>query len=133
MIEIEQPLVSWMMLVARLCLAGVFLVSGIHKGMFYGKAEAEFQAAGVPAIQLLLPATILLHLIAPVALIAGVFVREAALGLALFTVISTATVHGFWRMSGEERLARSRIAMAHLAVVGGLILLAAAGPGRFVF
>ncbi len=121
-----------MILTARLCLAAVFLVSGIHKGIWYEKAVEEFKDAGVPAIGFFLPLTIALHLVAPLALVLGVFVREAALALALFTVISTAKVHCFWRMEGMERLARSRIAMAHLAVVGGLIILAAAGPGRLV-
>lgn len=129
---IEEPLASWMIFTARLCLAGVFLVSGIHKGIWYSKAEQEFRDAGVRAIAFWLPMTIALHLLAPLALISGVYAREAALGLAVFTVVSTVTVHCFWRMSGQERLARSRIAMAHLAVVGGLLLLAAVGPGRIV-
>jgi putative oxidoreductase len=129
---VEEPLASWMIMAARLCLATVFLVSGIHKGFWYDKAVAEFKEAGVPAIGLFLPLTIALHLIAPLALVLGIYVREAALALALFTIIATAKVHCFWRMEGMERLARSRIAMAHLAVAGGLILLAAVGPGRLV-
>lgn len=123
---------SWMILVGRLCLATVFIVSGIHKSIWHDKAVQEFSDAGVPAIGLLLPLTILLHLVAPLALVLGVYAREAALALAVFTVIATVKVHCFWRMEGMERLARSRIAMAHLAVVGGLIVLAAVGPGRLV-
>lgn len=132
MVQIEEPYVSWLILAARLCLAGVFLVSGVHKALLYGKAVVEFQDARVPAIHVLLPLTIALHLLAPVALISGVLAREAALGLAVFTVIATLRVHAFWGTRGEERLAKSRIAMAHLAVVGGLILLAAVGPGKLV-
>jgi putative oxidoreductase len=77
--------------------------------------------------------TIALHLLAPIALITGVFAREAALALAAFTVMATMKVHCFWGMSGSQKLAPSRIAMAHLAIVGGLILLAAVGPGSLVF
>ena len=49
MMQIDEPLGSWMILSARLCLAGVYLVSGIHKGVCYQKAQAEFRAAGIPA------------------------------------------------------------------------------------
>jgi len=50
--------------------------------------------------------------------------------LAAFTVVATVWVHDFWNMSGIDRLARSRIFVAHLAIVGGLLLLAVSGPGR---
>lgn len=129
---VEEPLLSWLLLVGRMCLATVFIVSGIHKGFWREKAVAEFRDAGIPVIGLFLPLTVALHLIAPLALILGVYVRIAALALAFFTVVATVKVHCFWRMEGVERLARSRIAMAHLAVVGGLIILAAVGPGNFV-
>ena len=130
MIQIEEPLISWLILAARCCLAGVFLVSGVHKALYYKQAVAEFRDAGVSAVGLVLPLTIALHLLASAALVSGVYAREAALALALFTVVATLKVHCFWRMSGSERLNRSRIALAHLAVVGGLLLLAAVGPGN---
>ena len=129
---IDEPLFSWVVLLARLSLAAVFLVSGIHKAVFYDQATAEFRDARAYPVVLLLPLTIALHLAAGLALVGGIYIREASLGLALFTVVATARVHAFWRMRGSERLARSRIALAHLALVGGLLLLAATGPGRLV-
>jgi putative oxidoreductase len=127
----QEPLTSWVVLLARLCLASVFMVSALHKAIYYHKAEAEFAQAHVPLIAITLPSVIALHLFASLAIILGVFWREAAILLAAFTVIATVKVHGFWAMQGEERLNRSRVAMAHLAVTGGLLLLAALGPGQF--
>jgi putative oxidoreductase len=132
MTQIEEPLLSWLILIARLCLATVFVVSGVHKGVWYRKAVEEFRDAGVPAIGFFLPLTIALHILAPIGLITGIYVRVAASALALFTVVATLKVHCFWRMAGQERLERSRIVLANLAIVGGLIILAAVGPARFV-
>jgi putative oxidoreductase len=132
MIPISETLASWMMLVARLCLASVFLISAIHKAFWYGKADAEFRGVGLPVVNLILPATIALHLLGSVSLIVGMYVAESALALAVFTLIVSFKVHNFWRMSGGERLETSRIFEANIAVVGGLILLAAVGPGSLV-
>ena len=130
MLTIEEPKTSILILVARILIASVFLVSGIHKGIWYGKAVVEFRNAGIPAIGITLPATIILHLAAPICLIMGYMTQEAALALAVFTVIATAKVHSYWRLPKEEQLARSRITTANLAIIGGLLLLAATGPGQ---
>ena len=76
--------------------------------------------------------TIALHLVASICLIAGWLVTEMALALAIFTLVATVLVHDFWNMQGEERLARSRVALANLGLVGGLLLLAATGAGTLV-
>jgi putative oxidoreductase len=132
MIQIDEPLVSWMILVARLCLAGVFLVSAIHKGIWYRASEQEFREARLRPALLFVWLTVALHLFGSLALISGRYVSEAALALAAFTVLATVQVHRFWRMEGRMRLERSRVAMGNLAIIGGLILLAAVGPGRLV-
>ena len=131
MSEIAEPLLSWLILLARFSLAAVFLVSGIHKALYYRKAAEEFHRAGIGLVGLTLPLTIALHVLASLAIVAGVYVVEAALLLALFTLVATLQVHRFCSATGEERLEQSRIALAHLAIIGGLLMLAAMGPGRF--
>ena len=130
MIAIEEPLASWILLAARVCLASVFLVSGTHKAIWYRRAVAEFRLAKAPLVSVTLPATIALHLVGSTCLILGVFTTQAALILAAFTLLATERAHGFWRHSGEERLKRSRNAMANLGVIGGLLILAVTGPGH---
>lgn len=127
----EPASTSFALLVGRVALATVFLVSGVHKAFWYQKAVEEFRDARVPLIQVLLPATIALHIVAPICLFLGIFVTESALLLAVFTVIVTVKVQHFWRMSGAERLVISRVALANLGVAGGLLILAVAGPGAF--
>ena len=122
---------SFLILLARVCLALVFLVSGIHKAIWYKKAVAEFQRDNIPAIGLVLPGTIGLHLIASICLILGYQTREAALALAIFTAVATLKVHAYWRLPAEAQLGRSRIFTANLAVIGGLLMLVAVGGGNF--
>jgi putative oxidoreductase len=120
-------------LAARVLMAAVFLVSGIEKSLNFSRALGEFAKDNIPFPQISVVFTIVLHLIASVCLIAGWLVSEMALSLALFTLIATLLVHKFWTMTGVERLQRSRVALANLGLVGGLLLLAVTGPGTLVF
>jgi len=64
---------DWGLLIARVCIATPFLVSGVHKAVWYRKAAAEFRDAAVPLIAVTLPATILLHILGSLCLIADVY------------------------------------------------------------
>jgi putative oxidoreductase len=126
---IDSTSAPLLMLAARVCLASVFLVSGLHKTIWYRKAALEFKRDRIPAISLILPGTIALQLLASICLIVGYQTREAALALAIFTAAATLKVHAYWRLPKDQQLGRSRITTANLAIIGGLLLLAAVGPG----
>ena len=110
----------------------VFLVSGIHKALWFAKAVEEFKLASIPFIPLTLPLVIALHIIGGICILIGVYVAQAALILSVFTVLTTLWVFPFWRRSGTERLVQSRIAMANLGLAGGLLLLCVSDPGQYI-
>lgn len=126
---IAEPGFSAAVLLARVMLSAVYLVSSIEKGINFSAALIEFERSGLPAPRMTLIATIFLHLVASVCLIAGWLVPEMTIALAVFTLLATIKVHNFWTMSGQQRLEQSRIALANLGLIGGLLLLAATGPG----
>jgi putative oxidoreductase len=130
MIPIDQPLASWVLLFARICLSLVFLFSCVHKTIWYQSAVDEFRMANVPIINVTLPATIALQFGGSIGLVFGLYVTEFALALALFTLLATERAHGFWRFAGADRLERGRTALANLAVIGGLLVLSVSGPGH---
>jgi putative oxidoreductase len=54
-----------------------------------------------------------------------------ALVLLAFTAAATLMGHRFWTMRGIAFRESLTTALEHLAIMGGLLLIAAAGPGRF--
>jgi putative oxidoreductase len=118
-------------LAARLCLAAVFLYSGAAKLLFWSGGIEEFAALGLPMPALALAATIVLQLGAGTALAIGWRSGPAALALAAFTVAATLVGHPFWAFDGADFHRQLTIALEHLAIVGGLLAIAAAGPGLF--
>ena len=119
------------LLVARIFLSVVFLVSGIHKSLYFKAAQQEFRAAKIPLPDVSLVIVIALHLIASISLIVGAYAEISAAGLDLFTLTVTLWVHDFWNHSAEQRMNTARDTMANLAIVGGLLMVAAVGPGSY--
>ena len=127
--DLQDPLLSYVILFSRICMGMVFLVSGVHKALWFSSAVEEFKQARLPNPGVFAFCTIILHIVAPLVLVARVYVMEAALALALFTLLATIRVHDFWNKEGLEKLIASRVALSNLAIIGGLILLAVTGLG----
>lgn len=119
------------LLAARLCLAAVFLYSGVTKLIFWSAGIEEFAALGLPMPTLVLAATIALQTGAGLALALGWQSKPAALALAAFTVVATLIGHPFWAFEGIDFRRQFTTALEHLAMVGGLAAIAAVGPGPF--
>ncbi len=116
-------------LIGRLLLAALFLPAGLSKiGGFEGTV-GYIAAAGLPMPQLAAVVAIVVEIVASLALIVGWGTRWAALALALFTLVATFGFHNFWAMPAEQAMVQQQMFFKNIAVVGGLLVLAAFGAG----
>lgn len=116
----------WVAFAARTAVALPFLLSGLAKLADFGGATGEVRGlSGLEPAWLFAALVVLTQLGGSALLIAGG--RHAWIGaaaLAGFTAVATVLAHGFWRHAGAERFMHQNIFFEHVAIVGGLVLLA---------
>ncbi|MGO4738179.1 DoxX family protein [Bosea sp. 2KB_26] len=110
-------------LVGRILLALMFVLAGYSKISGYAGTQQYMASAGVPAI--LLPLVIAVELLGGLMVVLGWKTRLAALALAGFTLAATLLFHMNWAQPMQQLLF-----MKNLSIVGGFLVLFAAGPGR---
>ena len=118
-------------LVGRVLLAVMFVVAGYGKITGYEGTAGFMASVGLPMVSVLLPLTILVELGGGIALIVGWKARWAALALAAFTLVASLVFHNFWAMQGDAAMTNQLFFMKNIAVIGGMLMVFAFGPGRY--
>ena len=108
----------------RTLLAGLFLISGAGKLAAYEASQGYMEAMGVPGA--LLPAAIAFEILTPLALIAGFKARLAAVLLAGFSIVAAVLFHSNFADQIQQIMF-----FKNLSIAGGLLMIAANGPGAF--
>ena len=118
---VEQSQVNtFISLIARILIAYIFLVAGWGKITAYSATVGYMEAMGVSGA--LLPLTILVEFGGGLALLFGFQARFAALGLAVFSIITAFIFH-----SGADDAIHF---MKNFAIAGGLLFLVLNGAGK---
>jgi uncharacterized membrane protein YphA (DoxX/SURF4 family) len=110
-------------LIARLCLAAVFLYSGVDKLTHWRASIEEVKGDGLPWPAAFAGATVFTQLVGGFLVATGFFAWLGALLLAGFTIAATVIGHRFWLRRGAEFQHELTTSLEHLAIVGGLLLL----------
>lgn len=118
-------------LVGRLLLALLFLPAGISKIAGFAGTTGYIASKGLPLPELGVIIAILVEVGGSLALIAGFRIRMAALALAVFTLVATFLFHNFWGVPADQAMVQQLMFYKNIAVVGGLLLLAAHGAGAW--
>ena len=118
-----------MLLAGRILLAALFLVAGIRKLMAVAGTAGYFAKLGFPMPEVLVWVVIAVEIGGALLLILGWHARKAAWLLMLFTLIATFAAHRFWEVDAAQYVNQMNHFLKNLAIVGGLLFVAAAGVG----
>ena len=118
-------------LIGRILLALLFVPAGFSKIGGFAGTVGYIASKGVPLPELAAAAAVGVELGLGLLLLVGWQTRWAALGIALFTVVITFIFHNFWAVPAEQVMAQQQSFFKNIAVVGGLLTVAAWGAGAW--
>jgi putative oxidoreductase len=123
--------------IGRVLLSVVFMVFGYLQFTNIGNYIANPAVVKAAATSGILSPTVIAYLVAAIDLFGGLLIlvgyqtRWAAVVLIAFIVLTFIFAHNFWTMEGAARAANQAHFYKNLSLIGGLLLLIAAGPGRY--
>lgn len=117
--------------VGRLMLASLFLPAGIGKITGFAGTVGYISSVNMPLPNVAAAVALVVEVLGSVALILGWKTRWAALVLAFFTLVASFYFHAFWAVPAEQHMMQQLMFSKNMAVVGGLLVLAAFGPGAW--
>jgi putative oxidoreductase len=118
-------------LVARILLAGIFILSGLSKLAGFDGAVGYIASKGLPVPAILAALTIALEVLGGIAVVIGYKARVAGLLLAIFTLLAGFIFHNFWAVPADQAYIQNIMFMKNLSMAGGLLLLTVFGAGGF--
>jgi putative oxidoreductase len=124
------PLQSSTVLVGRVLLGLIFVLSGFAKISGFDGTAGFIASKGLPLPQLVAALTIVVELGGGLALMAGLYTRQVVVVLAAFTLLAGVIFHNFWAAPQPEQMAQQINFLKNLAIAGGMLVVAAFGPGR---
>lgn len=118
-------------LLGRALIALLFIPAGFSKIAGFAGTAGYIASKGVPLPEVAAAIAIGVELGLGLLLLVGFQARWAALGIALFTVVITFIFHAFWSVPAEQVMMQQQAFFKNIAVVGGLLTIAAWGPGAW--
>ena len=118
-------------LAGRILLSAIFVLSGVMKLIDTSGTVQHMEAQGIPSANVLAILAGLVEIAGGLMILTGFATRLGGLMLFLFLIPTTFIFHAFWNLTGPERLGQMVHFMKNLAIMGGLLLVVAFGPGRY--
>jgi len=125
----QNPLHNALNLAGRVLFAVLFLPAGISKLTGFAGTVGYISSAGLPLPSVGAAMALTVEILGSLALLAGWQTRWAALLLGLFTLAASFFFHPFWSVAPEQAYVTQLLFFKNIAVVGGLLALAAQGAG----
>ena len=121
-----------MLAIGRILIAIIYISSGLEKFMALSEVTAQLASKGFPAANVFAYAAAALELGGGILIVLGWQTRIVALALAIFTGIAAYFFHDFWHLpAGMEHTNNMIHFMKNVSIMGGFLILCAAGAGRY--
>jgi putative oxidoreductase len=126
--KLDHPVVP---LLGRLMISYIFVTSGIAKVFSWSGNVAYMSTRHLPLIPVLLAAALVIELAGSACLVTGFQARVAAFVMFLYTTAVTVLFHNYWASSDMMAAMQETHFRKNLAIMGGLLMLAYSGPGKW--
>ena len=127
----SQSIQNSLNLAARVLFVVLFLPAGISKLTGFAGTVGYIASVGLPLPSLGAVLALAVEILGSAALLAGYGTRIAALALALFTLVASFFFHAYWAAPADQAFVVQLLFFKNIAVVGGLLALAANGAGEW--
>lgn len=127
----NTPVQNTFALIGRLLFALIFVPAGWSKIAGFSGVAGYIASQGVPLPEVCAAIAIAAELGLGLLVLVGWQTRWAALGLAIFVAVITPIFHNFWAVPEAQMMMQQQAFFKNLAIVGGLLVLSAFGPGAF--
>lgn len=128
-IQNTLPIESALSLLGRLLFVALFLPAGIGKLTGFAGTVGYISSVGLPLPAVGAVLALVVEIGGGLALLAGFGTRIAAVVLAVFTLVASFFFHNYWGVPADQAFVQQLLFFKNLAVVGGLLMLAAHGAG----
>jgi putative oxidoreductase len=126
--KLDNPILP---LLGRLLMSYIFVTSGLAKVFSWGANVQYMSTRHLPAIPVLLALAAVIELGGAICLITGYKSQVAALVMFGYMFVLTVMFHNYWSFSGNLAGIQETHFRKNLAIMGGLLMLAYSGPGRW--
>jgi putative oxidoreductase len=120
-------------LLARVGIGILFVLFGGRGILAFAGSVGYFTKLGFPAPEAMVVLAIAVQIVGGLLLILGWKTRWAAWLLVAYVIIATLMAHRYWEYDASQYVAQMTNFYKNLAILGGLLMIAAFGPGRHSF
>jgi putative oxidoreductase len=126
--NLQHPAIPFL---GRLMMTYIFATSGIGKIFGWSSNVQYMNTRHLPMIPLLLAVAMVVEVVGSLCLITGFQARAAAFIMFLYLTAVTLIFHNYWAASEQMAGMQETHFRKNLAIMGGLLILAASGPGKW--
>jgi putative oxidoreductase len=125
----SKNLSSALSFIGRVLFVLLFLPAGIGKITGFAGTVGYINSVGLPVPELATLVALLIEILGSLCLLAGFQTRIASAVLAVFTLVASFFFHNYWAAPADQAFVAQLLFFKNIAVVGGLLILAAKGAG----